>query len=67
MNQMANQTPYEECHQKFDAMIEPMTTMDLIQAQAAVRGSTEISDMEFYRAIHWELKIRSEARTKRSD
>ena len=60
MNQMTNQVPYKQCHERFDAMIEPLTNMDLIMAQAAVKDSTEESDIQFYRAIHWELKLRSE-------
>ncbi len=55
---------YEECHAKFDTTLEPMTNMELIGLQAMVKESKEKSDMQFFKAIQWELKMRTQKRGK---
>jgi len=52
--------PYKECHAKFDAQIEPLDTMTLIGLQAMVKDSEHESDKQYFRAIQWELKMRTE-------
>lgn len=45
---------YEECHAKHDRIMEYMTNMDLIKLLPEAKKY----DMPFWKAIHWELKLR---------
>lgn len=56
--------PYKECHAKFDAMLEPLDNMTLIGLRVQVMNSKEESDVQFFRAIEWELKMRTQKRGK---
>ncbi len=56
--------PYEECHARYDTTLEPLTMMNLIGLQAAVKESKEESDMQFFKAIQWELKMRIQKKGK---
>ncbi len=63
MNNGDSPLTYEQCHAKHDTTLEPLDMMTLIGLQATVKDSNEQSDIQFFRAIQWEIKTRAKKRT----
>jgi hypothetical protein len=56
--------PYEECWAKHEPAFEHMDIMELAMLISASSKSKDPSDITFNRAIHWEIKLRSQKRGK---